>query len=558
MRKNKLILILVFVCSLSVGCNMNEREDEKVDSQHEELSPVTFTYFNASRSGRSTHSNLTTIGKILEEQTGVNFKVDNLEGDIDTSIGVMIASGQYPDVISPDIAIDKLVKAEAFIPLNDLIDEHAPNLKKVYEPYIEQMTHEDGNIYYIPFGATHQGYVPSPDIDQGAFWIQRGVLREFGYPNINTLDQYFDLIEQYAMKFPEINGEDTIGFTALTYDWRFFAISNPPAHLAGYPNDGDVIVDMGTYRAEVYGNKDITKQYLAKLNEVNSKGLFDQEAFVATYDEYLAKITSGRVLGFFDYRWQVGQAFNSLSAAADDDRQYMALPIVFDETIKDQYLDPPSFIANRGIGITTSAKDPVRIIKFFDNLMKEENQKLVTWGIEGETYKVNDEGRYYRTKRQIALTAQKQYRDRFGFSIFEWNWPRGNGKFSDGNAWEPRRQPEVAMNSYSEKDKVLLDAYDLNVFADLFSKPEERPWFPAWSANIEQGSAAAIFQDHKQNLQRQWFPQMVLSEPDQFDSNWDAYVAEFNKLDYQSFEQLMNDFVQKRIEQSIFDQKDDR
>jgi putative aldouronate transport system substrate-binding protein len=551
MKTKSLMFMMVFVCSLFVGCSVDESKD---NSQDEELSPVTFTYFNAARSGRSTHSNLTTIGKIFEEQTGVNFKVDNLVGDIDTSIGVMIASGQYPDVISPDIAIDKLVGAEAFIPLNDLIDEHAPNLKKVYEPYLEQMTHEDGNIYYIPFGAD-QGYVPNPDIDQGAFWIQRRVLREFGYPEIKTLDQYFDLIEQYAQKYPETNGEETIGFTALTYDWRFFAISNPPSHLAGYPNDGDVIVDMDTYKAEVYGNKDITKQYLAKLNEVNSKGLFDQEAFVATYAEYLAKITSGRVLGFFDYRWQVGQAFNSLSSAADDDREYMALPIVFNESIKDQYLDPPAFTANRGIGITKSAKDPVRIMKFFDNLMKEENQKLVNWGIEGETYEVNDEGRYYRTKRQIALTAQKQFRDQFGFSIFEWNWPRGNGVYSDGNAWEPRRQHEVAINSYSAKDQILLDAYNLNVFTDLFSEPEERPWFPAWSANIEQGSAAAIFQDQKQNLQRQWFPRMVLSEPSQFESEWNAYVAEFNKLDYQSFEQVMNEFIQKRIEQSAMSEE---
>jgi putative aldouronate transport system substrate-binding protein len=127
--------------------------------------------------------------------------------------------------------------------------------------------------------------------------------------------------------------------------------------------------------------------------------------------------------------------------------------------------------------------------------------------------------------------------------------------YSDGNAWEPRRQHEVAINSYSAKDQILLDAYNLNVFTDLFSEPEERPWFPAWSANIEQGSAAAIFQDQKQNLQRQWFPRMVLSEPSQFESEWNAYVAEFNKLDYQSFEQVMNEFIQKRIEQSAMSEE---
>ncbi|KHF40532.1 ABC transporter substrate-binding protein [Halalkalibacter okhensis] len=548
MRTNCLLIATLFICLVVVtGCNRDESEHVNTALKGED--PVTFTYFNAANNGRNMDSNVTTIGKMFEKETGVNFKVEYPVGDIDTHVGVMIASGHYPDVLSPDVAVDKVVEAGAFIPLNDLIDEYAPNLKEVYEPYLDMMKHEDGNIYYIPFGASN-GYIPNPNIYQGAFWIQRGVLKEFGYPEITTLDQYFDLIEAYEKKYPMINEQETIGFTALTYDWRFFTLANPPAHLAGYPNDGDVIVDMDTNEAKVYGNKDITKRYLQKLNEINSKGLFDNEAFISTYEEYLEKISSGRVLGFFDYRWQVGTAFNHLSEAGDDDREYMALPIVFDETIKDQYLDPPSFTANRGIGITINAEDPVRIMKFFDHLMKEENQKLVNWGIEGETYEVNDEGRFYRSKEQIALTNQADFREQFGFSIFEWYWPRGNGLYSDGNAWEPRRQQEVAMNDYTEEDRVLLDAYNIEVFSDLFSEPEERPWFPAWSANVEPGSQAAIFEQEKHELQRLWFPQMILADPNEFESVWDMYVEEFNQTGYEAFEQVMNEFIHKRLELS--------
>lgn len=79
-------------------------------------------------------------------------------------------------------------------------------------------------------------------------------------------------------------------------------------HLAGFPNDGGVTVDMDSLEATVYNDKDMTKEWLKKLNEINNKGLFDQEAFTQNYDEYLAKITSGRVLGFFDYGWQVSQS----------------------------------------------------------------------------------------------------------------------------------------------------------------------------------------------------------------------------------------------------------
>ncbi|WP_077620794.1 ABC transporter substrate-binding protein [Bacillus sinesaloumensis] len=544
-----LLLSLVLLVAL-VGCKDDSAAPttgSKDGSSSDDKDPITITYFNAGSPGKDIKSTDTKIGKLLEEETGVTVQMEYLVGDINTKIGTMIASGQYPDLLVPDIAIDKVLEAEAFIPLNELMDEHAPNLKKLYEPYLKQMTADDGNIYFIPFNAD-QGYLPNPNIDQGAFFIQRGVLKEFGYPKIKTLDEYFDLIEKYAEKYPELDGNKTIGFTSLTYDWRFMGIENPPMHLAGYPNDGGVIVDMETHEANVYVDDEITKRYLKKLNEENAKGFYDKESFVQNYDEYLAKLSSGRVLGFFDYGWQVAQAENALKEAGNDDRRYIALPIVFDEDIKDQYIDPPAFVNNRGIGITTSAKDPVRIIKFLDHMAKEEIQRLFMWGIEGETYEVDENGRYYRTDEQIELTSNQEFKEEFGFQQFEYYWPRGNGVFSDGNAWEPRRQPEVAQASYTEGDLAILKEYDAQVFADLFAEPDERPWYPAWSAELEQGSPAQIFDQKKRDLQRKYYPELVLSEPSKFDAIWDEYVAEFNKLDVDAYEKFMTEVVKKRVE----------
>lgn len=61
---------------------------------------VTFTYFNAA-AGKDKNTNETTIGKIFEDQTGVNFKMEHLVGDENTKVGTFIASNDYPDVIVP-------------------------------------------------------------------------------------------------------------------------------------------------------------------------------------------------------------------------------------------------------------------------------------------------------------------------------------------------------------------------------------------------------------------------------------------------------------------------
>lgn len=540
-------LVVPLLCSLmlaAAGCSKDQSASGSASKN--DKTPVTFSYFNAGAAGKDLNSNETTIGKELEKQTGVNFKVEHLVGDVNTKIGTMIASGKYPDLLVPDTAIDKVVQAGAFIDLTDLINKYAPNIKKLYGPYLNQMKDKNGKINFIPFGA-NQGYAPYPDIQQSAFWIQRDVLKEAGYPKIRTIDEYFNLIDQYQKKHPQVDGASTIGFTALTYDWRFSTLSGTPARLAGSPNDGGVIVDMKTHKTSVYGNKDITKNYLQKLNELNSKGLFDKEAFVSNYDEYLSKIASGRVLGFYDYQWQISQALNNLKKAGNDDKQYMPLPITFDANTKDQYVDPPTFVNNRGVGITVSAKDPVRIIKYLDTLVKEENQKLVEWGIKGQTYEVDSKGRYYRTPEEIAKTSDQAFNDKFGFTTFDWYWPVGDGLYKDGNAWSPAKQPEVAQASYTAGDKKILSAYNEKVFSDMFAKPDVRPWYPTWSATIDQGSPAQIFDQRSTDLEKKYYPKLVLSSPSQFDSIWNEYVKQYNALDVKAYESTIDKVVQDRI-----------
>lgn len=549
-------LTIVMLASLLSACSGGKDNNKAANNtsagngaQEEKLDKVTFTYFNAV-AGKDVNTNETKIGKIFEDQTGVNFKIEHLVGDENTKVGTFIASNSYPDVLVPGGSIDKLLSSGSFIPLNDLIDEYGPNIKRVYEPYYNLMKAEDGNIYFLPMSAVVGEYISAPNIEQGAFWIQRRVLKEAGYPEIKTFDDYLNLIREYVKKNP---GEDLTGYIALTTQDQFFALTNPPMHLAGYPNDGGVIIDMETHEASDYGDEEITKRYLQELNKLNAEGLFDKSSFVDNRDQYLAKIASGKVLGFFDYRWQVGQAMNNLrevtQQTGNDDLEYMALPIVFDENTKDQYLDPPSFVNNRGVGISVSAKDPVRIIKYFDNLLTDENQILSNWGIEGETYSVDENGRFYRTEEQIKQTNTESFRESFGFKYFEYNWPRyGNGSsLPDGNSVGAGRQPEVAQMSYTEADKKLLEAYDIQSFSQLFAAPDERPWYPAWSIQIEQGSPAQIFTQKKGDLQRKYFPKLVLANPADFAKTWDEYVKEFNKLGVKDYEQLITDEVAKKI-----------
>lgn len=514
------------------------------------LDKVTFTYFNGVAGAKDINTNETTIGKILEDQTGVNFKIEHLVGDLNTKIGTMIASNEYPDVLLPDAAIEEVLNAGGFIALDDLIEQYGPNIKRVYGQYFNQMRAADGKIYFIPFSSVVNQFNPDPDINQGAFWVQRRVLKEAGYPKIKTLDEYFKLIEDFVAKHKD---EDLTGFIALTHDWRFFATANPPMHLEGYPNDGNVIVDLNTLEAKTYAAADSTKRWLQKLNELNAKGLFDKASFVDNYDQYIAKLSSKKVVGYFDYGWQVALANNVLKDAAradptQDDYVYFPLPVTFDGG-KDQYLDPPGFVKNRGIGITVSAKNPERIIQYFDNLLKEENQVLRSWGIKGETYEVNEQGRFYRTAEQIAKIDEK-FNDKFGFTYYDWDWPQygTNSTLADGNAVAPGLQPEVFQMRLTDGDKEILGKYGVKTYSEMFAAPDERPWYPAWGIPKEQGSPQQIWETKKEELNKKFFPKLVLAKPDEFEKVWQEYLGQFGKLDTAGYEKWYTEQIKAVVE----------
>ncbi|AET60993.1 extracellular solute-binding protein family 1 [Paenibacillus terrae HPL-003] len=557
MFKGKILtagLAVVLAATLASCSNGNNSSDSTTApgnsaSGSEDTSAVTYKYFSFGAPKKQVLASDTTIGKELQKQTSVDWNIEYLVGDGDTKAGVMIASGDYPDIIDSSNQMAKLMNAGAFIPLDDLIEKYGPNIKRVYGPYFDKFRQEDGKIYFFPYGA-NIGYVSEPNFQTG-FYIQRSVLKEFNYPKITTLDEYFDLIKQYKEKHPQVDGKDTIGFATFAGEQgSFFALQNPAMHLAGYPNDGSTMVDMKTHEAKLVAGSDYQKRWIGKLNAANAEGLVDSESFTMNRDQYLAKLTSGRVLGYFSYSWQVGDATNNLKKAGSDDKRYVALPIVFDKDIKDQYIDPPGFVNNYGIGITVKAKDPVRIIKYFDNLLKEENQILVQWGIKDQSYSVDENGRFtYANDEQRQMHEDPEQSQKFGFDYFNYSWPRygNNSVLEDGNAYGPGNQPEVASFGYTDGDKKLLAAYDAKTFSELFSNPDERPWSPAWSIALEQGSPEQMFITKADDLQRKYLPTMILDTPTNFNKDWDEYMGQFNKLNKKTYEDFITKAVQDRV-----------
>lgn len=490
--------------------------------------------------------------KLIKEKLGVTFKWDIVVGEADQKIGVMIAGQDYPDLLH--INSPKFIDAGACIPLEDLIEKYAPNLKRHYQsdPVTWAKMHEaDGHVYcLIDYGVPENGEIAT-DYWGPAMFIQKAVLKEFGFPKIKTIDEYFDLIAKYKAKYPKTkDGKPTIGFSILTYDWHKFNLCNPPPFLAGYPNDGDVIVDPKTGKARVQYYGPEAKRWYKILNQMNQKGLIDRESFTDNYDQYLAKLSNGQVLGVHDQYWQFQDANKALVAQNRIWETMMPLPIVFDKSIKPHWRDRTLPNLQRGYGISIKAKDPVRIIKFLDEQLDPAWQKIMTWGVEGEDYYFQKNGQPNQTKEQALRWDDPTWRLNNLAELWWAEAPKLEGRFTkNGLACSLRQNPDIYLATLRPEDQQVLKAYGAFSWSDLMDKdpPQNAAWYPAWQFPAADGSPAKIAQTKMQDTYARDLPKVIMCKPEDFEKEWANYVANLKKCKPEDFETAMQAFLDERI-----------
>jgi putative aldouronate transport system substrate-binding protein len=538
---------LLLCAGLALFASCGKKPSRRVYKNTDPTAPITISIFSMASMQQPPSDNK--IYKWIEDNLHVTFTWDILVGDKDQKIGVMIAGEDYPDILHVDSA--KFYEAKALIPLDDLIEEYGPRLKKHYAEAWEKMKEDDGHVYTLPVWGVVSGKDYTNWYGDSAMWVQKEVLKEFGYPKIKTMDEYFDLLIKYKEKYPTIDGMPTIAFTILTYDWRSFCLINPPNFLAGFPNDGNGTVDPETHKYKAFLYQDISKRWFKKLNEMNAAGIIDRSCFVDNYDQYLSKLASGRVLGFHDQAWQFQSAEYSLSNQGMHNRTFAPLPVVFDEAIRPRYRNRRLPNIGQGIGISVKAKDPVRIIRFLDAQLDDEAQKIIGYyGIPGEDYQLDDQGQPYRTEMQRVQQEDEVWKLHNQAQLWRNHCPKIEGSYDDG--W-----PSNIADWYHEReatlkpeDKELWAAYGVENNAEMMDKdpPPNAVWFPAWQVDPPDGSEAQVAWKRAEETYRKYLPRIILGRPNQFERLWDEYIEEMGKTGLEKYEAFMQEeVINKRI-----------
>lgn len=298
--------------------------------------------------------------------------------DKNEAFNLMVASGNIADIVtSTKVNMDKFGQEGAFEPLNDLIDKHAPNIKKFLEkrPDVKAVgTAADGKMYFLPF---------APDGEAASGWfIRQDWLDALGLQTPKTVDEYYKVLKAFKEQDPNKNKKaDEVPYFTRDNNTAVYGL------LALWGADHDYYLKDGKI---AFGPIEPTfKTGISAIAQWYKEGLIDREIF--TRGAKAREVMLGDNIGGSTRDWFASTAaFNT--SLKDKVPNLNFVPIAPPADINGKVVEytARATVSTNGWGISSSSKYKEEAIKYFDYWYTEEGRRLANFGVEGITYQLVD------------------------------------------------------------------------------------------------------------------------------------------------------------------------
>jgi len=328
------------------------------------------------------------IVKKWEEATNVHADWTIIARDgWDEKKNLMFASNDLPDVFYGTYALSdsdvlKYGAQGMLVPLNDLIDQYAPNLKKLFDerPDLKKaITTPDGNIYGLPsVNEDESRAVPE------ALLINKEWLDKLNLPIPTTTEEFYQTLKAFK--------DNNLSETGKTYPFSFRDQRDTHTLFSMYGSFG--IVDTRN-RLFVEGDKVLfvpaTPQYkegVAYFARLYKDGLIDPESFTQNGSVYYSKIKNKQVGAAV--LWSNDEVFGE-----EDQSPYVPIPPLKGPNGQQMWQKIAAGIDHKAsFAITSANKYPERTIQWIDYVYGTEQSFEFLYGPIGQVMKQNEDGTY--------------------------------------------------------------------------------------------------------------------------------------------------------------------
>ncbi|MDQ8737152.1 extracellular solute-binding protein [Paenibacillus sp. LHD-38] len=501
MKKQFLVLFVTLALVLSACGNTGTSGTGETPKDNAE-EKVTFKGFGVKAPAATTDWNDMPFLQQFEDNVNIDIEWTNATTQTyQEQVNLMFASNDLPDLFFSawTMGSNDIVKYGAngqLIPLESLIEEHAPNIKAFFEkmPEIKQMiTASDGHIYALP---QYDGSKAGRSND--AFFINKGWLDQLNLEIPKTTEEFKAVLK--AFKGQDLNGNgknDEIPFS--------FMYNNDirgPHSLSG--SFGVVGRNIGVEDGKVYyaPTRPEYKEYVKFMHELYAEGLIDVEAFTHDVQVYDSKVKSSTpILGAY-FNW------SNFAMFGKSETDYAAIEPLKGPNGDQMWNRNFGTFSASGFSITNANKNPERTIKWVDQMFEPETGIQISLGPFGENL----------TKEADSTISIVNAPEGVGYEEFRHKTTPGSyGVFAN---LEETLNKVTKSDGQKEKEK----------YAEMYAPYQPEEIYPNVMYSAEDAERLSILQTDIDGYIKEMIPKFMIQG--KADEGWDAYVDQLNKMGY--------------------------
>lgn len=322
------------------------------------------------------------------------------------AFNVMLASGELPDMIETDWlnvpgGPQKMIDDGYILRLNDLINAHAPNLKKYLQehPDVDKMLKTDNGSYYVfPFLRGDD----SLKVYQGPV-VRQDWLDELGLPAPITIDDWYNMLKAFKEKkgaaaplsFLGVPGSSNRPLEGIVYGAFVGAWD---VNRSFYVEDGKV--QFGPAQPGY-------KEFLGTFSKWYAEGLIDKNIAIVDGKALDANITTGATGATIGNSGGGIGKWTPLLLEKDPKAKLAGVPYpVLTAGAKPKFGQKDNaYPGYTSVAISAKSKNPELAVKMLDYAFGAEGHTFFNFGTEGVSY--NLEGDYPKYTDLIMKNPDK-------------------------------------------------------------------------------------------------------------------------------------------------------
>lgn len=486
------------------------------------------------------------IFKKIEELTNVTLDITSIDsGDYDSKKALMINAGEASYIIPKTYDESAFVEGGAVVAVSDWV-QYMPNYTNFVETYsmqpeLKTLEKSDGKYYRLP------GMLEAP-LQDYTFLLRKDYFEGAGY-DVAALEQDWTWdefaailadVKTYMVEQGICEADDYI-WSDL---WAGSEVDGSGGNLlklvgaaygvpSGWAVGNGVEYDAENDQFYFASTSEDYKEFVTLMSGLVKDGILDPETFTQDNQTACNKFYRGETALLSVNRSQ----YTSWLANMDEqlgEGNYDTYLCIIPKTDKHNYM-PENIRLENGVMIAQKALDElgeegfIKMLRFVDWLFySDEAYDLVKWGVEGETYQVNEDG----TKSLLdgyccgglGLAGDEDDVD----IRLQWGYAGGNYYYGG----------TVAQMSDNFIPEIMDFVNRMNEYRDV------KPLSPAYTANEEENEQLNLWKTPLIDNVNTWTLQFITGVMD-VEADWDAYVATCEDLNSVSMVNLINEIYER-------------